>query len=157
MLPKDKYTLFDKKEKSYRKSIHSMSSSHFYFHILPNWFIAVWIGWANHFLYPQSCPSGLVSANVSTLPVSKRIFIPRTCTIHPKLDSGGGLVGAKNNIWTTGVLAFWNLQRGRSEEDGGLQCSMITPALRSGFQFKCILARISICVRFRYPRGILMI
>lgn len=23
MLPKDKYTLFDKKEKSYRKSIHS--------------------------------------------------------------------------------------------------------------------------------------
>lgn len=24
MLPKDKYTLFDKKEKSYRKSIHSM-------------------------------------------------------------------------------------------------------------------------------------
>lgn len=27
MLPKDKYTLFDKKEKSYRKSIHSMSIS----------------------------------------------------------------------------------------------------------------------------------
>jgi hypothetical protein len=26
MLPKDKYTLFDKKEKSYRKSIHSMST-----------------------------------------------------------------------------------------------------------------------------------
>ena len=24
MLPKDKYTLFDKKEKSYRKSLHSM-------------------------------------------------------------------------------------------------------------------------------------
>jgi hypothetical protein len=24
MLPKDKYTLFDKKEKTYRKSIHSM-------------------------------------------------------------------------------------------------------------------------------------
>lgn len=32
---------------------------------------------------------------------------PRTCTIHLKFDSGGGLVGAKNNIWTTGVLAFW--------------------------------------------------
>jgi hypothetical protein len=29
MLPKDKYTLFDKKEKSYRKSIHSMSPSQF--------------------------------------------------------------------------------------------------------------------------------
>ncbi|CAI7587525.1 unnamed protein product [Penicillium bialowiezense] len=27
MLPKDKYTLFDKKEKSYRKSIHSTFSS----------------------------------------------------------------------------------------------------------------------------------
>lgn len=78
---------------------------------------------------------------MSTLPVSKRILLPRTCTIHPKLDSGGGLVGAKNNIWTTGVLAFWNLQRGRSEEDGGLQCSMITPALRSGFQFKCIFGK----------------
>lgn len=26
MLPKDKYTLFDKKEKSYRKSIHSTSA-----------------------------------------------------------------------------------------------------------------------------------
>lgn len=25
MLPKDKYTIFDKKEKTYRKSIHSMS------------------------------------------------------------------------------------------------------------------------------------
>lgn len=45
MLPKDKYTLFDKKEKSYRKSIHSMFSSHFYFpysHQLV--FITVWIG-----------------------------------------------------------------------------------------------------------------
>jgi hypothetical protein len=30
MLPKDKYTLFDKKEKSYRKSIHSMLYSHIY-------------------------------------------------------------------------------------------------------------------------------
>ncbi|KAJ6161118.1 hypothetical protein N7470_004514 [Penicillium chermesinum] len=26
MLPKDKYTIFDKKEKTYRKSIHSMAS-----------------------------------------------------------------------------------------------------------------------------------
>lgn len=26
MLPKDKYTLFDKKEKNYRKGIHSMSA-----------------------------------------------------------------------------------------------------------------------------------
>jgi hypothetical protein len=31
MLPKDKYTLFDKKEKNYRKSIHSMSAPGLYF------------------------------------------------------------------------------------------------------------------------------
>jgi hypothetical protein len=74
-----------------------------------------------------------------------------------ELDSDGELVGAKNNIWTTGVLAFWNLQRGHSAEDGGLQCSMITPALRSGFEFKRILARIFIYVQFRGSRGILMI
>ena len=41
MLPKDKYTLFDKKEKSYRKSIHSMFSCHSYPlppTLTPNWY-----------------------------------------------------------------------------------------------------------------------
>jgi hypothetical protein len=36
-------------------------------------------------------------------------------------------------------FGFCELLRGHSEEDGGLQCSIITPALRSGFQFNCIL------------------
>lgn len=35
MLPKDKYTLFDKKEKSYRKSIHSMPNPHSHHSLVP--------------------------------------------------------------------------------------------------------------------------
>lgn len=55
MLPKDKYTLFDKKEKNYRKSLHSMLE-----------LSIVGIPWeylltARFSL--QNCPSGLVSAS----------------------------------------------------------------------------------------------
>lgn len=57
-----------------------------------------------------------------------------------------GTCRSENNIWTTGVLAFLDLQRGHFEEDGGLQCSIITPALRSGFQFKCIRQEVLIFV-----------
>lgn len=55
MLPKDKYTLFDKKEKTYRKSLHSTSRLDF------GGFLA---RCANHWFSRQSCPSGLVSASV---------------------------------------------------------------------------------------------
>ena len=55
MLPKDKYTLFDKKEKSYRKSLHSMLG-----------LSIVGILWeyllTTRFSL-QNCPSGLVSAS----------------------------------------------------------------------------------------------
>lgn len=60
MLPKDKYTIFDKKEKRYRKSIHSTSSLR-----------SCWSAVAEVFsddtdrsFFLQSFPSGLVSANV---------------------------------------------------------------------------------------------
>jgi hypothetical protein len=57
MLPKDKYTIFDKKEKTYRKGIHSMS--------MPRKTLQV--TWKNRlitFTPLQSSPSGLVSASV---------------------------------------------------------------------------------------------
>ncbi|CAG7971515.1 unnamed protein product [Penicillium salamii] len=69
MLPKDKYTLFDKKEKSYRKSIHSMFSIVDFTTEVPLARLHPLIT----FLL-QSFPNGLVSASVSTLPDSKRIF-----------------------------------------------------------------------------------
>jgi hypothetical protein len=55
MLPKDKYTIFDKKEKTYRKGIHSMS--------MPWKNSARHLeDYANDFFSPslQSSPSGLV-------------------------------------------------------------------------------------------------
>ena len=116
MLPKDKYTLFDKKEKSYRKSIHSMFLSHLYFQCSHQLAFYCWIGSANHFLCLQSCPSGLVSANVSTLPVSKRIFLPRTCTIHPNSTLAGKLSERKitygqPEFWLFGICSAATLQR----------------------------------------------
>lgn len=57
MLPKDKYTIFDRKEKKYRKGIHSQyrmggpaSSKHLLTHVLS-----------------QNCPSGQESVNGSIL------------------------------------------------------------------------------------------
>lgn len=62
MLPKDKYTLFDKKEKSYRKSIHSMKA-------LSHQNLGhreCLLDYANPYSFNllQSCRSGPVSANV---------------------------------------------------------------------------------------------
>jgi hypothetical protein len=53
-------------------------------------------------------------------------------------------------------FGFCELLRSHSEEDGGLQCSIITPALRSGFQFNCISLY---CLVFGTPAtpGMLMI
>ncbi|EEH42296.2 uncharacterized protein PADG_07116 [Paracoccidioides brasiliensis Pb18] len=62
MLPKDKYTIFDRKEKKYRKGIHSM-----------------------FFLFPSS-PNGPESANESIPPDSERP-IPSLPRITPFLHS----------------------------------------------------------------------
>lgn len=73
---------------------------------------------------------------------------PRTCTIHPKFNSGQRFVGAKYT--TYGLPEFWliwNCSVAPLKRMVGLQRSIITPALRSGFQFKFILPSIS---HFRY-------
>jgi hypothetical protein len=132
MLPKDKYTLFDKKEKSYRKSIHSTSSfSMTRATIHSPRSIQLTLSF-------QSCPSGLVSASVSTLLDSKRIFTPPHMYYTSKFRLWRGTCRSEKQHMDNRSFGFLELQRGHSEEDGGLQYSIITPALRSGFQFKCI-------------------
>lgn len=91
MLPKDKYTLFDKKEKTYRKGIHSEwpfvpASSPQAASARPcswtrtpeNGGPTLYLPLYDRFLtisLSQSCPSGRESANVSTLPVSERAVL----------------------------------------------------------------------------------
>jgi hypothetical protein len=57
MLPKDKYTIFDRKEKSYRKGIHSMTIS------IPDY--------GRNTDISQNYPNGPASVNVSILPASE--------------------------------------------------------------------------------------
>jgi hypothetical protein len=54
-------------------------------------------------------------------------------------------------------FGFLELQRGHSEDDDGLQFSIITPALRLGFQFECILTIIFSLVLCRGSWNLLMI
>jgi hypothetical protein len=108
MLPKDKYTLFDKKEKSYRKSIHSTFPA--------LCIIAVSI-------VSCRCVFGLDELTVflfsraaqvdSCQPTCEPSWFLRDAlplhmyyTINPTLDFGTD--SERNNIWTTGVLAFVN-------------------------------------------------
>lgn len=87
----------------------------------------------------QSCPSGLVSASVSTLPVSKRSLTPPHMYYTSEIRLWWGICRSEKQHMDYRSFGFLESQRGLSEQDGGLQCSIITPALRSGFQFKCIL------------------
>lgn len=66
MLPKDKYTLFDRKAKKYRKGIHSTSLAG------EQWVVAGRKShWLINFSFLQSCPSGREFPRESTLRVSK--------------------------------------------------------------------------------------
>lgn len=97
MLPKDKYTIFDKKEKRYRKSIHSM----LIIAAIPC-LKALWTILIDPFLFraaqvdscqPACQPSGFLSPQLLLLRTPLLILqhIPGvasdlTCIIHPKLD-----------------------------------------------------------------------
>ncbi|KAI4106951.1 MAG: hypothetical protein L6R37_001950 [Teloschistes peruensis] len=62
MRPKDKYTIFDRKEKRYRKGIHTNAAN-------KNPSLSLREGSADETI--QSCPNGRESVNESILPVSK--------------------------------------------------------------------------------------
>jgi hypothetical protein len=91
MLPRDKYTIFDKKEKTYRKGIHSklplpdspvVSTLFQYLVVLDFTFWTAILRklfglyLVSNVLFYQNYQNGPVSANVSTLQVSKRLPVP---------------------------------------------------------------------------------
>lgn len=106
MLPKDKYSIYDRKEKTYRKGIHSK--------FLPSENVAekkqLWESMVSNICLLQNCPSGRGSVNVSTLLVSKLrphrnyfrlcISIAYHTDCLPKLWQGG-----------SNTQVFWTVRR----------------------------------------------
>ena len=109
MLPKDKYTLFDKKEKSYRKSIHSMFPA---LCIIALSIVSCHCVFAldelTVFLFSRAAQ---VDSCQPTCEPSwfLRDDLPLAHVLYNKSDTRlWNGTRSENNIWTTGVLAFVN-------------------------------------------------
>lgn len=105
MLPKDKYTIFDKKEKTYRKGIHSMSmprdnSAHTQKHVLTPFLSTSRASQVDscqpacqpsRFLRPRSLHHSLYDSPIHTLfqLVNRHLYYTLTLAFVPPLRLGG--------------------------------------------------------------------
>ncbi|KAM5358910.1 hypothetical protein ACJZ2D_014896 [Fusarium nematophilum] len=100
MLPKDKYTMFDRKAKRYRKGIHSMSSPALCRRQASHWLRTLWL------TTKQSCPSGRGFRSGSTPPVTKS----RSRETREEEEEKEEAKWAKNRTENGVFIPQWELQ-----------------------------------------------
>ena len=92
MLPKDKYTIFDRKEKKYRKGIHSKWKA-----LYERLSMVSLIGYLQNYRSGRECRRGLILQGFNIISALLKVFLPTLGICSTRVIGGPGMALSEIN------------------------------------------------------------